>query len=124
MTLDQILETARQAGLNAGANHNPTPVVFGTAKTILSNEIDYTQPTYYEEEGLCGFAWVKIRPARGKFVNYLKQLGIGRKSYEGGYDIRVSEFGQSYERKEAYARAFAKVLNDNGINAIPMSRLD
>lgn len=124
MTLDQILETARQAGMNAGANHNPTPVVFGTAKNILSNEIDYTQPTYYEEEGLCGFAWVKISPARGKFVNYLKKLGIGRRSYQGGYDIWISEFGQSYERKSAYADAFAKVLNENGIKAYAMSRLD
>ena len=62
---------------------------------------------------------------RGKFVKFLKDNKIGRKdSYYGGWTIWVSQFGQSVTRKENYARAFAKVLGDNGITAYNMSRLD
>ena len=76
-------------------------------------------------DGVCGFAWVNIKPARGKFVKYLKDNDIGRKdSYYGGYTLWVSGFGQSLARKESYARAFAKHLEQNGITAIAMSRMD
>ena len=76
-------------------------------------------------DGVCGFAWVNIKPARGKFVKFLKDNNIGRKdSYYGGWTVWVSDFGQSVTRKENYARAFAKVLGDYGITAYSMSRLD
>ena len=58
-------------------------------------------------------------------MKFLKDNDIGRKdSYYGGHTIWVSDFGQSVTRKENYARAFAKVLGDNGITAYNMSRLD
>ena len=58
-------------------------------------------------------------------MKYLKDNNIGRKdSYYGGYTIWVSGFGQSLDRKSAYARAFVKVLNDNGLKAYAMSRMD
>jgi hypothetical protein len=80
---------------------------------------------YFVEDGVCGFAWVKIRPARGAFINWCKKNNIGRvDSYEGGYRIWISEYNQSMGKKEAYARAFAKVLQDNGIKAYAMSRMD
>ena len=42
----------------------------------------------------CGFASVNIKPARGKFVAFCKQHGIGRpNSYHGGYDISVRDGG-------------------------------
>ena len=60
-----------------------------------------------------------LNQARGKFVKYLKDNNIGRKdSYYGGYTIWVSGFGQSMTRKENYARAFVKVLNENGLKSI------
>ena len=51
---------------------------------------------------MCGFAWVNISPARGKFVNYLKKLNKGHKSYYGGWDYWVSsqELGQSMKEKK------------------------
>ena len=59
------------------------------------------------------------------FAKYLKDNDIGRKdSYYGGYTSWGSGFGQSLARKEAYARAFAKHLEQNGITAIAMSRMD
>ena len=85
-----------------------------------------TGETFDVAEGGCGFAWVNISPARGKFVNYLKKIGKGHKSYRGGWDYWVSslELGQSITRKEAYAEAFAKVLQEWNINAFAESRLD
>ena len=120
-----VYAEAHAAGLAAGNVCKPTPMVVGTPTTPLGNDIDYSKETYYVADGPCGFAWINIKPARGKFVKFLKDNNIGRKdSYYGGWTIWVSGFGQSVDRKSAYARAFAKVLGDNGITAYNMSRLD
>ncbi len=124
-TSQEIYTEAHSAGIAAGNGCNPTPMIVGTPTTPLGNDIDYSKDTHYVSDGVCGFAWVNIKPARGKFVKYLKDNNIGRKdSYYGGYTVWVREFGQSLERKSAYARAFAKVLDDNGLRAYPMSRMD
>ena len=120
-----IYEQAHNAGMAAGNGCTPTPMVVGQPTTPLGNDIDYSKETYYVADGVCGFAWINIKPARGKFVKYLKDNDIGRKdSYYGGYTIWVSGFGQSMTRKENYARAFVKVLNENGLKAYAMSRMD
>lgn len=74
----------------------------------------------------CGFAWVNITPARGKFVNYLKEQGVGRKSYEKGYDIwNPSGHGTQWmDAKYEGAKAFVDVLRKHGINAQALSRMD
>ena len=118
-----IYKEAYTAGIKAGNEVGVPKFVVGTPTTALGNDIDYAKPTYVLD-GLCGFAWVKIFPARGSFVTFLKTKGIGGKSYNGGYDIWVSEFGQSVDRKNAFAQAFAEVLNKYGINAYGQSRLD
>ena len=91
--------------------------------TALGNDIDFSKKTYILD-GLCGFAWVNISPARGAFVNWLKAQGIGSKGYYGGYEVWVREFGQSVDRKYAFAQAFAQVLGKYGIEASAGSRLD
>ena len=124
-TPQEIYSEAHSAGLAAGHGCTPTPMVVGQPTTPLGNDIDYEKATYYVADGMCGFAWVNIKPARGKFVKFLKDNDIGRTdSYYGGYTVWVSEFGQSMHRKENYARAFAKVLSANRITAYNMSRLD
>ena len=121
----EIYAEAHSAGMAAGNKSKPVPMVVGTPSTPLGNDIDYSKETYYVADGVCGFAWVNIKPARGKFVTWMKKNNIGRTdSYYGGYTVWVSGFGQSVTRKENYARAFAKVLGDNGITAYNMSRLD
>ena len=76
-------------------------------------------------DGVCGFAWVIVKPGNSKFANWLKKTGIALSdSYYGGVSVWVNTFGQSMTRKEAYAQAFAKVLNENGIRAFAMSRMD
>ena len=74
----------------------------------------------------CGFASVKIKPARGKLVSYLKAHGIGSVSYSGGYQIwnPSGSYTQSMNAKVQGADAFVKVLADNGFNAYTEYRLD
>jgi len=124
-TPQEIYSEAHSAGLAAGHGCTPTPMVVGQPTTPLGNDIDYEKDTYYVADGVCGFAWVNIKPARGKFVKFLKDNDIGRTdSYYGGYTVWVSEFGQSVTRKENYARAFTSVLRENGLTAYNMSRMD
>ena len=120
-----VYADAHAKGISAGNACSPTPMVVGTPTTPLGDDIDYSKDTYYVSDGVCGFAWVNIKPARGGFVKFLKDNKIGRKdSYYGGYTVWVSHFGQSLARKESYARAFANHLNENGIKAYSMSRMD
>ncbi len=86
------------------------------AATLASKDIPDT--------GACGFGWVVIRPARGKFVNYLKKIEVGDKHCYGGWSIWSKYKGQSVVGNEAWANAFAKVLRDHGLEAYAQSRLD
>ena len=77
----------------------------------------------------CGFAYLNIKPARGPFVNYLKQRGIGRAdSYHGGYTLSSYDCcnfnGQNMDTKEDGVRAFAAVLKSAGVNCTTYSRMD
>lgn len=61
----------------------------------------------------CGFAWVKIRPARGRFVAMCKDQNVGRTDdFEGGYVIYNPSQNQTQwmDAKEAGAKAFVAVL--------------
>jgi len=117
-----IYAEACEAGKVASLYTKPPKFLVGTA-VGLSDEIDFKQPTYIME-GLCGFAWVNISPARGPFVTYLKKIGVGHKGYYGGYEVSMRSGGQSIDKKEAEARAFVDVLAKYGIEASVQSRLD
>ena len=87
-TPSEIYSEAHSAGMAAGHGCTPTPMVVGTPTTPLGDDIDYSKDTYYVADGMCGFAWINIKPARGKFVTWLKKAGIGRTdSYYGGYTV-------------------------------------
>ena len=119
-----LYNEARLAGLEAGKLSVPTPMIVGQHADILNDASPLTK-TYFVGDGVCGFAWIKIRPANCAFANWLKKNGLGKtSSYEGGVSIWVSDFGQSLTRKEAYAAAFAEVLTKAGINAYGDSRMD
>ncbi len=83
---------------------------------------------YLEEFGhkdCCGYAWVRITSARGKFVNYLKHIGVGRDD-KPGYVISdpANTQSQALTAKEKGAAAFAEVLCEAGIDAYLESRMD
>ena len=120
----ELFDKAHHAGLRAGHESTPAPMVVGSPSTPLGSDIDPSKPTYFVEGGVCGFAGVVIKPARGKFVSYLKSLGMGHKHYYGGYYVPVRAFGQSLARKEAYAEAYAKILSEEGMRCYVDSRMD
>ena len=121
---EKLLERAHLMGMDAGRRVGVTPMVVGTPTELFGNEIDWDKSTYHVSDGVCGFAGVVIKPARGKFVSYLKSLGMGYKHYYGGWYVSVREFVQSMTRKEAYAEAFAKVLTEEGMSCYVDSRMD
>jgi hypothetical protein len=108
----------------------PTPMIVGEATSIFGKEIDYSKPTYYIPSGVCGFAGVVIKPARGPVVTFLKKLGIGYKHYYGGWYIASwyiapsTRSSQSYEIACAVAKAAVAVLREYGITAYVESRMD
>lgn len=119
-----IYEEADRAGVAAAAAKVPEPMLVYESVGLTDTPLKGGKQ-WLIEDGVCGFAWVNIKPARGGFVAYLKSQGIGRHdSYEGGWTIWVHEYGQSMERKHAYAAAFSEVLKKYGINSGAYARMD
>lgn len=123
-----IIREAEEAGHNAATACTPRPMIVGSPSTPFGSDIDPSKPVHYVADGMCGFAWVKVSPATSSFAKWaVKEAGF-RKSYNGGIDRWVSAYNQSVARKEAYARAFAEVLNRYAhitkVKAYSQSRLD
>lgn len=121
---EQIIEASKKAYADAEANLPEFEIV---ETDIFGNRISDRS---YKMQGLCGFAWVKIKPARGKMVSWLKKNNIGKTdSYAGGYMLWVggdipAGSTQAIQTKEAIASAAVKILQENGIRAWKESRLD
>lgn len=120
-----LFKKAREAGYAAGEAAKPVPMVVGTPTDMFAanSPLDRTKPVYYVSEGVCGFAWVTT-PGNTPFARWAKSKGIFSKAYGGGLQYWVSYGGQSMERKEAFANAFAAVLREAGITAYASSRMD
>jgi hypothetical protein len=121
-----VYAEAYAAAMEACNSAVPVPMIVGQAKGLFGNEI-VPGTAEFVSDGVCGFAWVHITPARGPFVSWCKKRGphpIGYTSSYGGYDISMRMGNQSMQRKEAAGLAFAKVLNKYGINAYMASRMD
>jgi hypothetical protein len=130
-------EAAGEAAFKAAA---PTPMIVGTPKDPIGSLLggdgggfDTSQPIYHVNEGVCGFAWVNIRPANSSFARRAKAIYTAggesyraHKGYYGGLEIRPVCLGrtQSYERQLAAVRAYAAVLTEAGITAYADGRLD
>lgn len=123
-----LLAKASAAGLQAGKNALPTPMIV----TQHTNPLDDDSPveqSWDVPEGACGFAWVNFKMKGGlgrKFGRWLLDNDHARKdNYYGGVTIWIGDHGQSVERKSAHANAMAAVLKEAGIeDAYPASRLD
>uniref|UniRef100_UPI002FDEA0C9 DUF6883 domain-containing protein n=1 Tax=Delftia acidovorans TaxID=80866 RepID=UPI002FDEA0C9 len=113
-----IYRRAHEMGEKAAHSCTPTPMTLSEYPPIF--------------EGLCGFAWVTVPDARRGMAKWLKDNGIGSKSYKSGWDVSAQPVPnknshwdlQSIEPKKAYAEAFGKVLLDNGVECKIESRLD
>ena len=100
-------------------------------KACLDTVNEYTAK--HGEPMYCGFANVKITPARGRLVKFLKEMEIGSNGYQGGwrisyYDMMPKEHRyshtQSMDIKEEGCNAFADALEKYGIDAYMESRAD
>ena len=109
-----LLDIAHARGIQAGRDCRPIPMVVSTASGIEIECID---------DGACGFAWIVIS-GNTAFGRWAKKQGRARAHYPRGLCFWVSDFGQSVDRKSAYAGAFAQVLRNAGIEAYADSRLD
>jgi hypothetical protein len=120
----QIFDEAWKAGEEAASALIPVGMFVGQPTTMFGNDIDFTKPVDYIPDGVCGFAWVKLRPANSPFANWLKKNGKARKAYDGGVDIWIGSYNQSMQKKEAHAAAMAESIRSHGISAYSMSRMD
>lgn len=123
MDFAAIHKQAHEAGHAAATGMTPTPMIVGTA-IGLSDRIDPTKPTYFVDDGVCGFAWIAFK-GNTAWGRWAKKQGLARSHYPSGLCIWVRDYNQSMQRKEAYANAYARVLQANGItDAYPGSRMD
>jgi hypothetical protein len=130
-TFRSVCDLADAAGKIAVETTHVVPMVVGQETTLFSGVIDKTKPMYYVEDGACGFAWVNVYPANkgntrlGKEERALLEAnGFRKNEYEKCYQLWISAYNQSIQKKEAYASAFANVLQNNGIRAYSGSRMD
>lgn len=99
-------------------------------KAAIAAVAPYEGPADYHNEGLCGFAHITIKPARGAFVKFLKENNIGSRGVYGGYTVSAYNFmptnagTQSYDRKKAACDAVVQVLAQHGVKAFTSARLD
>ena len=127
MDFKSLHESADQAGRNAVKELQVVPMVVGEETYPFSGVMDNTKPRHFVADGVCGFAWVNIKPGNSKFANWLKKNRIARSdSYYGGVTVWVSDYNQSMQKKDAYARAYAEVIRAAGVvkSCYAMSRLD
>lgn len=122
--LAAVFAKAEAAGKAAAEARVPVPMLV----VEHANPLDDSSPVVRRYPpvmgGVCGFAWINIHPGNGSAARFAKKFLGARKAYEGGMQIWVGAYGQSMERKEAYAHAYAEVLQAAGIKAYAGSRMD
>lgn len=118
-----LIAEAQAAGEAALAAATPVPMIVTQHANPLNDASPVTR-AYYVEGGTCGFAWVSVFPGGSSFARWArKNAGFASSTSMGTY-LWVRQGGQSMDRKEAYARAYVKVLQAAGIQAYLGSRMD
>jgi hypothetical protein len=127
-----IFNEAVKAGEDALNKCVPTPMVVEKHTNML-NDNSPVEKAWCVPDGVCGFAQINLAANTKEnraFLNDMKKFGfVGEykafsKGYTRGYQFWVSEGGQSMQKKEAYAHAFADTLRKYGITCYVQSRMD
>ncbi len=109
----------------------PADMFLNARKVAVKAVDDYMKDK--EEPMYCGFASVSIHPARGKFVKFMKDAGVGDNGYRGGYRISYYDImpkdhpyshTQSMSIKEEACEAFRDELKKYGLTVYAESRAD
>ena len=110
---------------------NPADMFIDGKKACLKAVDEFVEK--HGEPMYCGFANIVIRPARGRLVKFLKDMGIGDNGYGGGWRVSYYDlmpeghrYGhtQSMDIKEEGCTAFAHALEKYGIECYMQSRAD
>lgn len=108
----ELYDWAEAHGRDAAMTATPTPMIVVERANVLDDTSPIVKQYAPVMDGVCGFAWVNVKPGNSSFANWLKRNGLARRdSYYGGVTIWVGDYGQSYERKMAHASAMARELN-------------
>lgn len=105
-----LYDLADAAGMSAHDNTVPTPL--------------FIRGFGGHQDGECGFAIVHVPDGRKGFARWLLKTKRADKGCRGGATISCPRGGQSVERAYAYATAFARVLNYNGVDCSTEKMLD
>ena len=109
----------------------PADMFLNARKVAVKAVDDYMKDK--EEPMYCGFASVSIHPAKGKFVKFMKDAGVGDSGYRGGYRISYYDImpqdhryrhTQSLDIKEVATEAFRDELRKYGMTVFADSRAD
>jgi len=133
---EALFRRAVNAGVEAAEAITPRPMAVQAGG--LTGDFNWNKPYEVVMDGCCGFAWINIVPASAAgrkdcpFVKWLRaKAGTERFSEFGRYEeyskawqIWVRGYGQSMQRKEVWAQAFADVLRDAGVSAYAGSKMD
>jgi len=120
----ELYDRANQAGIDAVQKATVIPMEV----VQHANPLDDSSPvvrSWHVPDGVCGFAWVIVKPGNSPFANWLKKNNLARPdTYNGGVNIWISAYNQSAQRKETHAHAMARVFSEAGIRCYAGSRLD
>lgn len=115
---------AHEAGMAAGEACKPMPMFVAQRANPLDDTSPIVKAYAPVMDGVCGMAYVTVRPGNSSFARWLKKYRKAWAGFHGGTQMGVHHFGQSMERSVAYARAYSEVLRAAGLNAFPESRMD
>jgi len=139
-----LIEKAESAGELAMkeliASKKVVPMVVQEHADMADDNSEVVQE-WVVEGGPCGFASIRVKCVNGpsrKFINQLKKAGLAggdrysgyhtewsKSDYYGGYMKSFTLIGgQSLAYKTAYASAYARVLEEAGIDTWVWSRMD
>ena len=117
---ERVSILAHEKGHESATEVIPTPMVVGGYNHLTGKTTHYPPVM----DGVCGFAEVCFKGTTSWARWAKKNLNVSR-GYPTGLRLWIGDYGQSLTRKEAYARAYAKVLCEElGIDAYVKSRMD
>lgn len=120
---ETIYHAAQAKGCLAAAKTGPAPMLVQQHENMMDDSSPVAKQ-WLVPGGVCGFAWVVVRPGTSSFARWLVKHDHARPHDYGGVSIWIGGYGQSMEKKEAHASAMAAYLCRVGIKAHAQSRMD
>jgi hypothetical protein len=124
LDFDKVWQEAHEAGMVKASECIPTPMVVQQRANPMDDQSEVIKTYAPVMDGVCGFAWISGIKGNTAFGKWAKDKRLASKDYPSGLRIWIGLFGQSMQKKEAYAHGAATVLNQYGIKCYVNSRMD